>query len=182
MVGERRWSRPAQRQHRRQERRGCLALTGREPVLRGSDGGRQEDVSQKLLLVGTRSIACDKFQGIGSRGLELLNAVRQGSGHDRTILHSNDRITLSGILDEAHGWTLGSRSAIKWIVDRYLIATDKPSGIVNDLNDWSRQVGDPRYILDLFARIVTVSVATVQIIEELPPLDLLRTGEPSDTE
>lgn len=36
--------------------------------------------------------------------------------------------------------------------------TDKDSGIVNDPNDWSREVGDPRYIIDLLARIVTVSL------------------------
>jgi len=43
---------------------------------------------------------------------------------------------------------LGSRSAIEWIVDRYQARVDKTSGIVNDPNDWSREVGDPRYIID----------------------------------
>ena len=31
---------------------------------------------------------------------------------------------------------LGSRSAIEWILERYQIKTDKPSGIVNDPNAW----------------------------------------------
>ena len=65
---------------------------------------------------------------------------------------------------------LGSRSAIEWILDRYQVKTDKASGIVNDPNDWSREVGDPRYIIDLLARIVTVSLETMAIVDDLPAL------------
>jgi hypothetical protein len=32
------------------------------------------------------------------------------------------------------------------------------SGIVNDPNDWATEVGDPRYIIDLLRRIITVSL------------------------
>lgn len=91
-------------------------------------------------------------------------------GKNRSMLHYNDRITLSGIPEAAYRYQLGSRSAIEWIIDRYWIKTDKASGIVNDPNDWSREVGDPRYILDLLARIVTVSLATTSIVDSLPPL------------
>jgi hypothetical protein len=41
-----------------------------------------------------------------------------------------------------------------------------------DPNDWSREVGDPRYILDLLARVVTVSVETRRIVDGLPTLAL----------
>jgi predicted helicase len=91
-------------------------------------------------------------------------------GKDRSTLHFNDRITLSGIPEKAYRYQLGSRSAIEWIIDRYWIKTDKASGIVNDPNDWSREVGDPRYILDLLARIVTVSLDTMEIVDGLPAL------------
>ena len=73
---------------------------------------------------------------------------------------------------------LGSRSAIEWIIDRYQVKTDKASGIVNDPNDWSREVGDPRYILDLLARIVTVSLETMQIVDNLPPLAIRENQNP----
>lgn len=96
-----------------------------------------------------------------------------GERANRTVIHYNDRITLSGIPEEAYRYMLGSRSAIEWIIDRYYVKTDKKSGIVNDPNDWSREVGDPRYILDLLARIVTVSVETMKIVDALPPLDIL---------
>ena len=96
------------------------------------------------------------------------------TGKDRSRVIYNSRITVSGIPEDAHKYLLGSRSAIEWVMERYQIRTDKASGIVNDPNDWSREVGNPRYILDLLARIVTVSVETVRIVRSLPPLALLR--------
>jgi predicted helicase len=65
---------------------------------------------------------------------------------------------------------LGSRPAIEWIIDRYRVKTDNASGIVNDPNDWAREVGNPRYILDLLARIVTVSLETMEVVDSLPAL------------
>jgi len=54
----------------------------------------------------------------------------------------------------------------------YQVKTDKASGIVNDPNDWSRQVGDPRYVIDLLARTVTVSLETMRIVDGLPALEI----------
>jgi predicted helicase len=45
------------------------------------------------------------------------------------------------------------------------VKTDSASGIVNDPNDWPRDIGNPRYVLDLLARVVTVSVETVKIVD-----------------
>jgi predicted helicase len=70
----------------------------------------------------------------------------------------------------SYRYMLSSRSAIEWIIDRCQIKTDAASGIVNDPNDWSREVGDPRYILDLLARIVTVNLETMQVVDNLPAL------------
>ena len=39
---------------------------------------------------------------------------------------------------------------------------------MNDPNDYSN---DPRYIVDLVERIVTVSVKTMEIVRQLPPLN-----------
>jgi len=92
---------------------------------------------------------------------------------DRSTIIYNDQITLRGIPDEAHEYMLGSRSAIEWILERYQIKTDKPSGIVNDPNAWGEEHGNPRYILNLLKSIVTVSVETVRIVKSLPPLDII---------
>ena len=89
---------------------------------------------------------------------------------DKTRIVYNSQIELGGIPEAAYRYMLGSRSAIEWIIDRYQVKTDKASGIVNDPNDWSREVEDPRYIIDLLARIVTVSLETMKIVDNLPAL------------
>lgn len=89
---------------------------------------------------------------------------------DRSSVVYNSRITLTGIPEAAYRYQLGSRSAVEWILDRYQVKTDKASGIVNDPNDWSGEVSDPRYIIDLLARIVTVSLETMSIVDALPAL------------
>ena len=66
---------------------------------------------------------------------------------------------------------LGTRSGIDWIIDRYYIKTDKASGIVNDPNQWGLERDEPRYIIDLIKRVVTVSVRTVEIVARLPSLE-----------
>lgn len=118
-----------------------------------------------------------EFYSVGAKKMSFGKPSTEhkaaGEKRDRSVIHYNDRITLSGIPDEAYRYMLGSRSAIEWIIDRYYVKTDKASGIVNDPNDWSREVGDPRYILDLLARVVTVSVETMKIVDALPPLDII---------
>ena len=92
---------------------------------------------------------------------------------DKSTIRYNDEITLSGIPEEAHEYLLGSRSAIKWIIERYRVKQDKDSGIVNDPNDCATEHDDPEYILNLLKRIVTVSVETVAIVNSLPSLRVL---------
>jgi predicted helicase len=50
------------------------------------------------------------------------------------------------------------------------VKTDKDSGILNDPNLYS---DDPRYIIDLVARMVRVSLESVAIIDGLPKLDIV---------
>jgi predicted helicase len=96
----------------------------------------------------------------------------KGKEKDRSTVIYNSHITVSGIPDEAHEYMLGSRSGVEWVMERYQVKVDKASQIKNDPNDWSREEEDPRYILDLLARVVRVSVETVRIVGALPALDL----------
>ncbi|MFE0361683.1 DEAD/DEAH box helicase [Streptomyces griseoaurantiacus] len=89
---------------------------------------------------------------------------------DRSTIVYNTRVKLTNIPEEAYRYQLGARSAIEWIIDRYQVKVDKASEIVNDPNDWS---DDPRYIIDLLKRIVTVSLETMRIVDSLPSLDIL---------
>lgn len=83
----------------------------------------------------------------------------------------NPYITVRGIPETAYRYQLGSRSAIEWIIRQYQVTTDKASGIVNDPNQWGIEHGNPRYILDLLQKVITVSVRTVEITERLPSID-----------
>ena len=85
---------------------------------------------------------------------------------DKTQLKYNDFLTLDGIPTEVYGYRLGTRSALEWVVDQYRVKTDKRSGIVNDPN----RVDQPRYIVDLVGRVITVSLQTVEIVNNLPLL------------
>ena len=90
---------------------------------------------------------------------------------DTSIIKYNSRITLSNIPDKAYEYIVNGKSAIAWIMERYQVKTDKKSGITNNPNDWSEEVGNPRYILDLLLSIINVSVQTVDIVNELPKIN-----------
>ncbi|MEZ2392075.1 DEAD/DEAH box helicase [bacterium RCC_150] len=91
---------------------------------------------------------------------------------DRSSIIYNQRITLAGIPDEAFEYHVNGKSALEWIMDRYQVTTHKDSQITNDPNDYCREVGNPRYIVDLIKRIVRVSVETNRIVASLPPLEI----------
>lgn len=86
-----------------------------------------------------------------------------------TIIY-NSKITIENIPEEAYEYVVNGKSAIEWIMERYQVKTDKKSGIKNDPNDWAKEVGNPRYILDLLLSIINVSVKTVDIVNDLPEL------------
>lgn len=99
--------------------------------------------------------------------VQKMTFAKKGKEVDKTVIHYNSQITLSGIPPETYEYIVNGKPALEWIMERYAITTDKDSGITNNPNDWSE---NPRYILDLVKRIVRVSVETVQIVNSLPSL------------
>lgn len=89
---------------------------------------------------------------------------------DKSVIHYNHSITITGIPAEAYEYVVNGKSAIEWIMERYAITTDKKSGITNDPNDWAREHNDEKYILNLLLRVINVSVQTVEIVNRLPKL------------
>jgi predicted helicase len=88
---------------------------------------------------------------------------------DKTQIKYNQFFTLAGIPTEAFEYKLGNRSALDWVIDQYQISTDARSGIVNDPNNHN----DEQYIARLIGQIITVSLETVKIVKNLPPLDFI---------
>lgn len=74
---------------------------------------------------------------------------------------------------DAYHYVFNGKPALEWVMERKVVKTDKASGIVNDANDYVNEtVGDPRYPLDLFRRVITVSLETTAIVKALPPLEI----------
>ena len=97
----------------------------------------------------------------------------QAKDKDKTTLHYNESITLTGIPLEAYEYVVNGKPALDWVVERQGVSTHKESGIVNDANDWAKEtMKDPQYPLDLFCRVVTVSLDTMKIVNSLPKLDI----------
>ena len=114
--------------------------------------------------------SCPKYDGlkyIETPGMPIdWRVEKMRLSKDKTQLKYNDFLTLDGIPVEVYEYRLGNRSALEWVVDQYRVKVDKRSGIVNDPNRES----EPRYIMDLVGRVITVSLRTVEIVEGLPAL------------
>ena len=68
---------------------------------------------------------------------------------------------------------VNGKSALEWVMERQGVSTHKDSGIVNDANDWAIEtMGDAKYPLELFLRVITVSLETMKIVRSLPKLDI----------
>jgi Type ISP C-terminal specificity domain len=79
--------------------------------------------------------------------------------------------TLTGIPLEAYDYIVNGKPVLDWVVERQCVKTDKDSGIVNDANDWAVEtMKNPRYPLELFQRVITVSLETMKIVSSLPGL------------
>jgi len=83
-------------------------------------------------------------------------------------INYNSKITISNIPAEAYEYVVNGKSAIEWVMERYQVTTHAESGIVNDPNDWAKEVGNPRYILDLLLSVINVSLQTVELVGQLP--------------
>ena len=91
---------------------------------------------------------------------------------DKTTLIYNDWITVKNIPLEAQEYVVNKKSALDWVVERACVSVDKASGIVNDFNDYAAEMGNERYPLDLFLKIITVSLETMKIVKALPKLEI----------
>ncbi|MFV7454721.1 DEAD/DEAH box helicase [Stenotrophomonas maltophilia] len=96
---------------------------------------------------------------------------------DRSTVVYNTKITLRDIPEAAWGYIVNGKAALDWVMERQAVRVDKDSGIVNDANDWAIEtMHNPKYPLELFQRVVTVSLETQKIVAALPPLDIREDG------
>ena len=90
---------------------------------------------------------------------------------DNTTLTYNRHITIRNIPPRSFEYVVNGRSPLEWIIDRYQFKPDTASGIINDANAWGLEHGNPRYILDLILSCITVSLKTLDIVDNLPDVE-----------
>ncbi len=113
-------------------------------------------------------------KGMSGKGMETINYSAEkmrfpAKGQKDTIIY-NSQITLTNIPAEAYEYVVNGKSAIEWVMERYQVTVHPDSGIKNDPNDWAKEVGNPKYILNLLLSVINVSVQTVDLVNALPKL------------
>jgi len=86
-----------------------------------------------------------------------------------TIIFNND-ITIKNIPLDAYDYIVNGKPANQWIMEQYQYKVDKASGIVDDPNLYS---DDEKYIFNLLLRVINVSVQTKDLVNSLPPLEIV---------
>ncbi len=98
------------------------------------------------------------------------------SQKDKSTVIYNSNITITDIPLEAYEYIVNGKPALEWVMGRQCVKTDKKSGIVNDANRYAVEtVGNPAYPLELFQRVITVSLETMKIVKNLPKLEIRET-------
>jgi predicted helicase len=102
-----------------------------------------------------------------------MKYAKKGKEKDLTTVIYNNRITIKNIPVEAYEYVVNGKPALDWVIERQAVTTDKASQITNDANDWAIEtMGNAKYPLELFLRVITVSLETMKIVENLPKLDI----------
>ncbi|WP_019223666.1 type ISP restriction/modification enzyme, partial [Bartonella rattaustraliani] len=102
--------------------------------------------------------------------------VKKCKEKDKSTVIYNRHIIMTDIPLEAYEYIVNGKPALEWIMERQCVKTDEKSGIVNDANLYAVEtIGNPAYPLELFQRIITVSLETMKIVKKLPTLDIRET-------
>ncbi|WP_375674777.1 DEAD/DEAH box helicase [Bartonella sp. AP9QHHD] len=108
--------------------------------------------------------------------VEAMKFAGKRGAIDKSTVVYNANITMQNIPLEAYEYVINGRPALEWVMERQVVKTDKASGIVNDANRYAVEtVGNPAYPLELFQRVITVSLETMKIVRNLPKLEVRET-------
>lgn len=99
----------------------------------------------------------------------------ENGGKDKTTVVYNDFITVKNVPLDVFKYMAGAKTGLEWVMERQSVTTHKEIGITNDANDWAIEtMNNPKYPLELLLRVITVSLKTVEIVKNLPKLDVYR--------
>src|SRR5699024_3228008 len=95
---------------------------------------------------------------------------RHPKRNQKDVIIFNDDITIENIPSKAYEYIVNGKPAIQWIMEQYQVVEDTKSGITDDPNLYS---DDEKYIFNLLLRIINVSMQTVDLVNSLPPLEIV---------
>ncbi|WP_375637002.1 DEAD/DEAH box helicase [Bartonella sp. AP152HLJHH] len=102
-----------------------------------------------------------------------MKFAKAGKEKDKTTVIYNSNIIMTDIPLDAYEYIVNGKPALEWVMGRQCVKTDKKSGIVNDANRYAVEtIGNPAYPLELFQRVITVSLETMKIVKNLPKLEI----------
>ena len=102
-----------------------------------------------------------------------MSHPKAGDAEDKTMIKYNEHITVKDIPLEAYDYMVNGKPAIKWVMIKQRVETEKDSSITNDANDFANEtMGDPAYPLRLLAKVITVSLETRNIVKQLEDIDV----------
>ncbi|MFZ7249949.1 DEAD/DEAH box helicase [Avibacterium avium] len=129
-----------------------------------------------VLFSGGLKIIEDKLTGGGIAFkpedfyVEKMKFVKKA---DKSKVKYNEKFTIENIPLEAFDYIVNGKSALEWVMERQSVKVDKDSGLINDANDWAKEtMHNPKYPLELFLRVITVSLRTREIVQSLPKLEI----------
>lgn len=108
---------------------------------------------------------------------------QSGVASDTLTLEYNTHLTIEGIPRAVLDYKLGTRSALEWLVERYVVSVDavktlpdgtrRGSGIVNDPNRSAEMQAEPEHVARLVGRVVTVSLETLAVMHAIAAVPLV---------
>ena len=130
-----------------------------------------ESVEPNPAEIDTGGVSLDSMAPETAYRVTKMKHPGTGRNKDRSTVRYNEHITIRGVPEGAWDYVVSGKPALQWVMERQCVKTDKASGIVSDANRYAVEtVGDPRYPLDLFLSVITVSLETTNIVRELPGL------------
>ena len=97
----------------------------------------------------------------GSTSKAILKADKE-----RGIIRVDEQTTLEDVPPDAWRYTLGSRSALEWILDQYKERKPKDPTIAEKFNTYKFADHKER-VIDLLMRVCTVSVKTMDVVDDM---------------
>ncbi len=129
---------------------------------------RDEASKQRTGMSVLQAYRVEKMKFAKTRDPETNKSI-----NDKTTVIYNDFVTLRDIPVEAYEYVVNGKPALEWVMERQSVSKDKDSGIVNDANLWATEtMNNSKYPLELFLRVITVSLETMKIVNGLPGLEI----------